>query len=188
MYNNQMNHMISNLIAVSENDIKINNQINNQVDINTIISNVKKDKRFHKLLSLCIKYDIHLFNQINNQCTLFNIDNLLLQSEHRQQVISKEMSTKIAELSTNGPSNTWMIDIDNIYIEYKKKFKDIEVIIYILKNTFKDETLITLCCIKNNLSSTSTSSPNEQVNLNQFIIKDKEKKDKQSKYIAIYSN
>ena len=148
-----------------------------QVDIDTIISNAKNDKRFHKLLTLCIKYDIHIFNQSNNICTILDINNLLIQSEDKQKKLTVELSEKIFKISNNGPINDWLVDIENIYIEYRKKFKDIQIIIYVLKNIFNDNLLQTLCCITN--SSSSNNYTNKQINV---------KKKDISKYIAVYTN
>jgi hypothetical protein len=146
------------------------------IDIKIIILNSKTDKIFHKLLNLCIKYDIQLFNQTNNNCILYEIKNLLAQCEVKQKNIIDELSNKINELKLLGPSNTWLLDVDKIYTEYKKKLKDIEIIIYILKNTYDDTTLMNMCCSKiNNSSSSSYKQSKKLDNTN-------------SKYIAIYSN
>ena len=129
---------------------------------------------FNKLLTLCIKHDIYLFNQYNNLCSILNIDNLLLQSNEKQKYFAGELSKKILEISVNNSNNEWLIEIENIYIQYRKKFKDIEVIIYILKNIFSDSILQSLCCVQINSNLNSTK----------LIIKKKDIK----KYIAIYSN
>ena len=125
------------------------------IDIKIIILNSKTDKIFHKLLNLCIKYDIQLFNQTNNNCILYEIKNLLIQCEIKQKNIIDELSNKINELKIKGPSNTWLLDVDKIYTEYKKKLKDIEIIIYILKNSYDDKILMNMCCSKITNSSTS---------------------------------
>jgi hypothetical protein len=184
MISNLTNNMIVCLTTTKtihnsgEDNLHINdvNDINdlNQVNIDTIITNAKNDKRFHKLLSLCIKYDIHIFNQCNNICTILDIDNLLTQSNEKQKKLAEELSTKISDISSNGPSNDWLIDIENIYIQYRKKFKDIEIIIYVLKNIFNDESLKSLCCISNSSSSSNSKQTCKKKDI--------------SKYIAVYSN
>jgi hypothetical protein len=202
MINNLTNNMITSLTSI-HNKNKIIDENIFQVDINTIVINAKSDKRFHKLLSLCIKYDIHLFNQCNEICTLLSIENLLQQSDQKQCDLTKELSKKILDISNNKSSNTWLIDIDNIYVQYKKKFKEIEIIVYVLKNMYNDDLLEQLCCIKNKKISTTSNSQNNasssntkydtnqinnsnsNSNLNTKLIK---KKEKQSKFIAIYSN
>ena len=168
-----LTNMIESLITTKSID-NIENQL--QVDIDTIVINAKNDKRFHKLLTLCIKYDIHIFNQCNNICTILDIDNLLTQSDDRQKKLTIELSTKISDISKNGPTNDWLVDIENIYIQYRKKFKDIEIIIYVLKNIFNDNLLQSLCCI---LDSSSSSTSKQITNI---------KKKDMVKYIAVYSN
>jgi hypothetical protein len=187
MSNCLTNNMIIGLTSIQNNE-NINYQSNDEecyeVDIKTIIFNAKKDKRFHKLLGLCIKYDIYLFNQFNDVCTLVDINNLLNQCDKKQQHLVKELGINISNLSNKQTSNTWFVDIDNIYIEYKKKFKDIEIIVYLLKNTFNDDLLKELCCVKNTTSnSSSISVSNSKVKKNK--ITDKNEK---TKYIAVYSN
>jgi hypothetical protein len=166
MINNLPNNIILNLTTNQE----INDENLYKVDFKTIIANAKNDKMFNKLLTLCIKHDIYLFNQYNNLCSILNIDNLLLQSNEKQKYFAGELSKKILEISVNNSNNEWLIEIENIYIQYRKKFKDIEVIIYILKNIFSDSILQSLCCV--------------QINSTKQIIKKKDIK----KYIAIYSN
>jgi hypothetical protein len=167
IHNNLNNNMISSLTTI------INDELNNNVDIQTIIANAKTDKRFYRLLSLCIKYDIHIFNQTNETCTLFSIESLLLQCSVIQKKLCSEFGTSL--LSIDNPENTWQIEIDNIYSEYKKKFKEFEVLIYILKNIFDDKSLQQLC-FKNNISSSENSSDN----------KVKPVKKINNKYIAVY--
>ena len=174
MISNLTNNMIVCLTTKSPETNNIDDQV--QVDIDTIISNAKNDKRFHKLLTLCIKYDIHIFNQSNNVCTILDINNLLIQSENRQKKLTLELSEKISKLSRDGPINDWLVDIENIYIEYRKKFKDIQIIIYVLKNIFNDNLLQSLCCICN---TSSSNNSNKQINI---------KKKDISKYIAVYTN
>jgi hypothetical protein len=170
MSNNLTNSMISILTTVKQyDDINKNDKYIDpifQVDIKTIVTNAKNDKRFHKLLSLCIKYDIHLFNQYNDVCTLLSIDNLLLQANEKQKFLTKELSEKINEISKNGPVNTWLLDIENTYTQYKKIFKEIEIIDYVLKNIYNDKQLEELCCIKN---TNNISSQNNTTNLSNTI-------------------
>lgn len=189
------NNMISSLTSI--NNDTINNQKNiPQVDIKTIVSNAKSDKRFHKLLNLCIKYDIHLFSQSSNICSLLNTDNLLSQCNLKQKSLTKELSEKINVISDSGPSIAWLVDIDNIYTQYKKKFKEIEIITYVLKNIYNDESLEKLCCITNNINTLSSLSPQtptstqiKEQTLSDANKKNKsDKKEKLSKYIAIYTN
>lgn len=182
------------------------NNTNYQVDIQTIVQNAKNDKRLFKLLNLCIKYNIHIFDQQSDSCTLLAITNLVEQSNEKLRELSKDLSKKINELS--DVSNNLYIDIDNVYNQYNKKCKDIELIIYILKNIFDDSSLKNLCCIKQNTTSSSINSikkhSEKSDSQDKSIIDENEKtqpqnketkrarrkseKDKISKYIAIYSN
>ena len=159
------------------NDLNINSNNTNIVDLNTIIYNAKNDRRFHKLLGLCIKYDIHIFDKNNNNCILVNIDNLILQSENKQKKIIKDLADNISNLYNIGTVNGWFVEIENTYIKYKKKIKDIDIIIYILKNIYNNGILKKLCCI--------SDVESEKI----LKIKDKNfKNEKPDKYIAIYSN
>ena len=210
MSNNLTNNMISSLTCMSNNLASNNDsptEYINKVDIKTIVSNAKKDKRFYKLLNLCIKHGIHLFNQYNEICTLLSNDNLIKQAEDRQRQLSIDFSNSVANISIKNDSGNLLADIETIYTGYKKKFKEIEVIIYILKNTYDDIAFEDLCCIKTNInlintSSNSSISPSNitssQTTLETLstTVKTKSsetnkkinKKEKLSKYIAIYSN
>lgn len=221
MSNNLPNNIISSLTTVKNNDLNYdvnNNNLIYQVDIKTIVDHAKSDKRFYKLLNLCIKYDIHLFNQYNETSSLVTIEQLLIQVDKKQAELTKQLSEKLMEISLKGPSDSWLVDIENINSQFKKKFKEMEIIIYILKNIYDDETLKKICCIevKQNSSSNQNSSPalsssvavtqNSSTNINTnstlgLGITGKSKntnekkqninksdKEKTSKYIAVYSN
>lgn len=221
MSNNLPNNIISSLTVINNNDLNYDVNINNliyQVDIKTIVDHAKSDKRFYKLLNLCIKYDIHLFNQYNDTSSLVTIDQLLIQVDKKQAELTKQLSEKLMEISLKGPSDSWLIDIENINSQFKKKFKEMEIIIYILKHIYDDETLKKMCCIEvkqNNLSNQNSSpglsssiavtqNSSTNVNTNSTLglgITGKSKntnekkqninksdKEKTSKYIAVYSN
>ena len=145
-----------------------------KVDINTIISNAKNDRRFNKLLGLCIKYDIHIFYQNNDKCVLVDVDNLLLQSQHKQKNLTKDLADNINVIYTNSSENGIFFDIESLYNKYKKKIKDIDLIIYILKHIYDNNILENLCCIKEDINSSSPICKNKYQKIN--------------KYIAVYSN
>lgn len=175
MSNNLTNNIITNLTLVNNDNC---DEFKYQIDLNTIIYNAKNDKTFHKLLTTCIKYDIHLFNQSSNICSLLTIDNLLNQINNKQQILTSNLSNELKNINSD-----WLVNIDNIYNIYKKKLKDLELIIYILKNFFNNNLLHKLCCINNlDNSSDNTHSPNQK------DITDKKKKENINKYIAVYSN
>jgi hypothetical protein len=196
------NNIISNLTSsyYIDTSIELNNTNVYQVDIKTIVSNAKTDKRFHKLLSLCIKYDIHLFNQYRDACTLLSINNLIYQTNQKQKLLTLELSEKIREITSSDQSihNEWLINIDTIYIQYKKKFKDLELILYDLKNLYTDVSLIKICCIEQihnitsnleNVEQNSNTPSSSNISLTtKNIIETNKKKEKVSKYIAVYSN
>lgn len=217
MSNNIQNNIMNSLTKNDQftNGENKNNQSNNQqndinlllylVDVKKIIESAKSDKRFYKLLNLCIKYDIHLFNQYNESSSLLPIDQLLIQTNKKQSEMTKELSEKLMVLSTNGPVDSWLIDIENINSDYKKKFKDVEIIVYMLKNIYDDEILKTMCCVETKRQETTTnsspylsSSVNTNIlNVNTLNTTSKSKtslnekkigKEKNSKYIAVYSN
>jgi hypothetical protein len=177
MTSNLTNNIISNLTLINSDN---NNEINNQIDLKTIVNNAKNDKTFHKLLIICIKYDIHLFNQSKNNYSLLTIDNLLEQINNKQNIFILELSNEIKNIN-----NEWLINIDNFYNIYKKKLKDLELISYILKNIFNNNLLQKLCCISNTDNSTENIlSPIQK----DITLIDKKKKENISKYIAVYSN
>ena len=169
-------NIITNLITYYNSN---NSENNSKVDLNTIILNAKNDRRFYKLLGLCIKYDIHIFYQNNDKCVLVDIDNLLLQAENKQKKLTKDLADNINNIHLNGSENGWLIDIENIYNKYKKKFKDIDILVYILKNIYDNMILENLCCIKDDNVSSSPICK---------TIVNKQKNQKADKYIAIYSN
>ena len=175
MTNNLTNNLISNLTLINSDN---NNEIKQQIDLKTIVYNAKNDKTFHKLLIICIKYDIHLFNQSKNNYSLLTIDNLLEQINNKQQLFTLELSNEIKNINSE-----WLLNIDNIYNIYKKKLKDLELISYILKNIFNNNLLQKLCCT----SYTDNSTDNILSPVPKDII-DKKKKENISKYIAVYSN
>jgi hypothetical protein len=106
---------------------------------------------------------------------------MLSQCDLKQKTLTIELAEKIADIGKNGTKNGWLIDIDTIHTEYTKKFKEIEIIIFCLKNKFNDETLENLCC----LQQTKIEKDKQSVKQDKDKI---EKKEKISKYIAIYSN
>lgn len=174
MSNNLTNNIITNLTLINSDS---NIEYINQIDLNTIVCNAKNDKTFHKLLTICIKYDIHLFNQSKDICSLMSIDNLLNQINNKQKILTSNLSNELKNINSE-----WLVNIDNIYNIYKKKLKDLEFISYILKNIFNDNLLQKLCCFNNENSSDNTQSPIQKDTI------DKKKKENISKYIAVYSN
>ncbi len=187
MTSNLTNNMINCLTVNSTKSNVKNNKDVVHVDMQMIITNARSDRRFHKLLGLCIKHNIHIFNQSDNVCTILSVDDLLRQCNERQKKLTKELSEKIAAISDTGITNDWLIDIDNVYIQYKKKFKEIEIIIYVLKNIFDDNILEKLCCVQKD----DTDTQDLRVSKEECNISDgnkKNKKEKISKYIAIYSS
>jgi hypothetical protein len=216
MSNNIQNNIMNSLTKIdqSTNNENKNNEINKTqdnnnvllylVDVKKIIESAKNDKRFYKLLNLCIKYDVHLFNQYNESSSLLQIEQLLIQTNKKQSEMAKELSEKIMNISINGPVDSGLIDIEIINSEYKKKFKDVEIIVYMLKNIYDDDSLKTMCCVETKKETTTNSSPylSSSVNTNILTVntlnttskskssvnEKKNMKEKNSKYIAVYSN
>lgn len=184
------NNIINSLTFIADN----NNDDENiaKVDINKIVVNAKNDKRFHKLLTLCIKYDIHLFNQYNDMCTMLSVNNLIEQTNMKKKKLISDLSDNIIKINNNANNNNLnelFIDIDNSYTLLKKKYKELEIIFYVLTNVYTDVILENLCCI---ITSVGSSSQNNSSIENSKIKKNKEEKCKEEKdkdkYIAIYSN
>jgi hypothetical protein len=192
MINSLTNNMTSTLI--NYNSEYKNDNVLYQVDIKTIVTNAKRDKRFNKLLKLCINYGIQLFNQYNEICTLYDINSLISDTYTKQKILTLEMAKRIEKTSNIYDGDMEHIDIlveiDNIYSEYKKKFKDIEIILYDLKNIYNDNILTNLCCIKSNNSSSSQDNElnNNILSLNISNSISQVEQKKQKKYIATYSN
>lgn len=182
--NNMINYLTTNNVNIDANNIK---DIAH-VDMQMIITNARSDRRFHKLLGLCIRHNIHIFNQSNEVCTILSVDDLLQQCNEQQKKLTKELSEKIAVISDTGTTNDWLIDIDNVYMQYKKKFKEIEIIIYVLKNIFNDNMLEKLCCIQKDDTDTQELRVSKEERNTSDGNNKKNKKEKISKYIAIYSN
>lgn len=176
MSNNLTNNIITNLTLINSDS---NDELKYQIDLNSIVFNAKNDKTFHKLLTICIKYDIHLFNQSKDICSLLSIENLLNQINNKQKILTSNLSNELKNINSE-----WLVNIDNIYNIYKKKLKDLELISYILKNIFNDNLLQKLCCYNNENSSDNTQSPNQK----DITQTDKKKRENISKYIAVYSN
>jgi len=197
---------ISNQTIIEKNYLKNNLRI----DIPTMKKNAENDELFCKLLITCRKFKIDIFNQ--STCMLLNSTTILNQCNEIQKTMTRELSEKINNIYVKGQSNGWLIDIDNIYTQYKKKFKDIELIIHILKNIFNDEILGNLCCVPSLNNSLSTNSQNlystssnkqeiktenksehrseiyEQELKETKKVKTTHKKENMSKYIAVYSS
>lgn len=154
-------------------DLKLNE---NEIDIKILVSNAKIDKRFNKLLNLCIKYDIQLLNQNNNVCYLYKIDYLLNQCNQKQNQLLQKLINKINNINSNENFKEKYLNIEYYYNNFKKEIKDLDIIIYILKNSYDDNSLSYICNnqIINNNSSSSSSIKEKQIN--------------SSKYIAVYSN
>jgi len=194
MINILTNNMTSSLVSYNSSNHQPNDNILYQVDIKTIVTNAKRDKRFNKLLRLCINYEIQLFNQCNEICTLFDIKFLIVETYTKQKILTLEMAKRIEKISSTYDEDIDQIDIfveiENIYSEYKKKFKEIEVILYDLKNIYNDDILTNLCCIKMNNSSSSQDNElnNNILSLNISNTISQLEPKKQKKYIAIYSN
>ena len=102
-----------------------------------------------------------------------------------------KLSKEIFNLTTK--TDSIFINIELVYINYKQKFKDLEVIIYILKNVYTNDKLQKLCYnYSNNIRNETTSSnkSNNDTETNKKTTDNKKSSDskKDSKYIAIYSN
>lgn len=202
MTNNLRNNMLTSLTSIFNNEIdEIKNKdniisdtliYNNElkVDMETILMNAKNDKRFYKLLNLCIKYDIHLFNQLNNNYILLKIEKLLYQTCLKQKNLVNELSLQISNINLNIYNNSLLSTIENIYCQYKKKFKDIDIINYILENIYDDSSLQILCCVNtsNNLSSSSDNANLSSNKTKNKVLPNVLELGKKDKYIAVYSN
>jgi len=190
------NNIINSLTFIADNS---NNDENiAKVDISKIVVNAKNDKRFHKLLTLCIKCDIHLFNQYNDMCTMLSVSNLIEQNNMKKKNLISELSDNISKINNNANNNNLnelFIDIDNSFTLLKKKYKELEIIHYVLTNVYTDEILESLCCIMTSIGSSSqnnSSIENTKIKKNKEEKckeeKCKEEKENKDKYIAIYSN
>lgn len=126
----------------------INSQYYNssKFDISSILFNAKINKTFNKLLNLCIKYDIKLFD-IDNKNIWFirSVSDILSLIIKKRHIYTIELSDSIKNLTTIQHQLNFIETIDNNVNEYKKKIKDFEILFYLFNNIYTDEELNKIC-------------------------------------------
>jgi hypothetical protein len=132
-----------------------NNDIN--FDIPTVLMNAKINKTFNKLLNLCIKYDIQLFDNKNDlwdiriTTEILNDINILKKKniiDYSQEIINNSTSEKLID------------DIDRLSNNLKKVLKDIDMLKYLFEDIYSHNELKKMCCIKfdDSISSNETKT------------------------------
>lgn len=171
-------------------DSDINNIFNNEqlqlyinettyINIKKIITNAKLDKTFQKILKLCNKYNVHIFskNEDNDTFWIINsIENINIQINKKSDILNNNYLTDMININ-DQPISVKIVLMDKLYNDYKKKLKDLELLLSLININYTDESFINLCCDNlNNISPNNSSQSNE-------------KKEKLiAKYIAVYSN
>ena len=119
----------------------INNYCNNisnniHFKISTLIMNSKLNKSFGTLLKLCIKYDIQLFNNDND-----NNYNIRQNKDIINDVIylKKKMIINYTNNILNIQNNdNFLIDMDNLYNDIRKNIKELQTLYILLNDIYND--------------------------------------------------
>lgn len=150
----------------------INNNIN--FKISTLILNSKINKTFGKLLKLCIKYDVQLFNNNNNSYYIRDNKDILFDVINLKHKLVNKYSNNIIDKINN---EKYIDEMDNLYLELKKSLKEIEILKYLLGDIYNDNELKKMFYDNNNILEEDKKSDDSN---------DKKKNKKCDKYIAEY--
>jgi hypothetical protein len=115
-------------------------------DISAILFNAKINKTFNKLLNLCIKYDIKLFDidQINTWY-IRPVNDIITLIINKRNIFTIELSENIKNLTKIQHQLNFIETIDNNVNDYKKKIKDFEILFYLFNNIYNDCELKKIC-------------------------------------------
>jgi hypothetical protein len=111
----------------------ITNNIN--FKISTLILNSKINKTFGKLLKLCIKYEIQLFNNDNNTYNIRDNNDILFDVIDLKKKSINKYSNDILICMNN---EKYIDDLDNLHYELKKTLKEIDILKYLLRDIYND--------------------------------------------------
>jgi len=115
-------------------------------DISAILFNAKINKTFNKLLNLCIKYDIKIFDIDNmNIWYIKSVNDILTLIIDKRNIYTIELSNTIKNLTTIQHQMNFIEIIDNHVNEYKKKIKDFEILFYLFNSIYTDDELKKIC-------------------------------------------
>lgn len=205
--------MKTNINNYYKNIIKSEYYNSSNFDISAILFNAKINKTFNKLLNLCIKYDIKIFDiDTLNIWYIKPVNNILSIIIDKRNKFTIELSDSIKNLTTIQHQMNFIEIIDNHVNDYKKKIKDFEILFYLFNNIYTDDELKKICNKdKNYVDNTFGDNNNEYIkieekynnilkpltNINKDNIKDDNEKNikqtyilkpKNNKFIAEYSN
>ena len=111
----------------------ITNNIN--FKISTLILNSKINKTFGKLLKLCIKYEIQLFNNDNNTYNIRDNNDILFDVIDLKKKSINKYSNDILICMNN---EKYIDELDNLHYELKKTLKEIDILKYLLRDIYND--------------------------------------------------
>lgn len=145
--------MKNNINNYYKNIIKSEYYNNNNFDIPSILLNAKINKTFNKLLNLCIKYEIKIFDiDSSNIWYIQSIKNIITIINNKKNKLTLELSINIGKLvdeKINIYNNCILDNIDNLVNDYKKKIKDLDILYYLFNNIYTDEELKKICNMDN---------------------------------------
>ena len=143
--------MKTNINNYYKNIIKSEYYNSSNFDISSILFNAKINKTFNKLLNLCIKYDIKIFDIDNmNIWYIKSVNNILSIIIDKRNIFTIELSDSIKNLTTIQHQMNFIEIIDNHVNDYKKKIKDFEILFYLFNNIYTDDELKKICNKDNN--------------------------------------
>ncbi len=119
----------------------INNYCNNisnniHFKISTLIMNSKLNKSFGTLLKLCIKYDIQLFNNDNdNNYHIRQNKDIINDVIYLKKKMIINYTNNILNIQNN---ENFLIDMDNLYNDIRKNIKELQTLYILLNDIYND--------------------------------------------------
>jgi len=116
-------------------------------ELDTIINNCTINKTFYKFIILCIKLNINIFKKINEKWVLKSTRQLLTICEKHKKNLIKGYGFNILKYTLNDQNDKLIIEkIEDDLVKLKKNIKNLDTLIYILKNIYNDkESLKNMC-------------------------------------------
>lgn len=119
----------------------IKEKYSNNQSIETIINNCKSNKTFLKLIILTIKLNIELFKYNNDKYELRSNEEIINDCINKKKTLFHKFSFNISNNIDNIQESNLMPFVDSEYKNLQKYNKFIDVIIFILKDIYKDDEL-----------------------------------------------
>jgi hypothetical protein len=175
-----MNILDNEIKSLSLDTIKLSDIFNkyNNININLIQQNYKKNKLFKKFITLSIRLNLKLFTIINEKYKLKNHDELLNYTKKLRKVLLKKYAINILKYLLEDRINI-ISHIESEFDKLKKYFLYIDMYEYLLKNIFiNTKQLEDLCFINteipNNLDIINSNITNSNItNTNNLTINTK---------------